>query len=65
VDTSSKHIIRLLEAAGWRKVRQKGSHVAFQHAARPGTVVVPHPRKDTPVGTVRSIERQSGVRILD
>jgi len=25
---------------------------------------VPHPRKDLPVGTVRSIERQAGVRLV-
>ena len=59
----SKHIIRTLEAAGWRHVRTRGSHHMFQHPTRPGTVTVPHPRKDIPPGTLKSIERQSGVRL--
>ena len=59
----SKHIIRKLEAEGWRHVRTRGSHHMFHHPTRPGTVTVPHPKKDIPPGTLRSIERQSGVRL--
>jgi predicted RNA binding protein YcfA (HicA-like mRNA interferase family) len=60
---SSRDIIRLLVAAGWQEVRVTGSHHHFRHATRPGTVTVPHPVKDMPAGTVRSIERQSGVKL--
>jgi predicted RNA binding protein YcfA (HicA-like mRNA interferase family) len=60
---SSREIIRLLENAGWREVRATGSHHHFRHAQRPGTVTVPHPVKDMPRGTLRSIERQSGVKL--
>ncbi|MGH6684849.1 MAG: type II toxin-antitoxin system HicA family toxin [Pseudolabrys sp.] len=60
---SSREIIRLLEKAGWREVRVSGSHHHFRHASRPGTVTVPHPVKDMPPGTLRSIERQSGVKL--
>jgi predicted RNA binding protein YcfA (HicA-like mRNA interferase family) len=42
----------------------KGSHVQLKHPSRKGRVTVPHPRKDLPIGTVKSIERQSGLRIL-
>lgn len=59
----SRHIIETLEAEGWRLVRTRGSHHMFQHPTRPGTVTVPHPRKDIPPGTLKSIERQSGVRL--
>ncbi|MBL0898916.1 MAG: type II toxin-antitoxin system HicA family toxin [Reyranella sp.] len=59
----SKHIIAALEAEGWRLVRTRGSHHMFQHPTKPGTVTVPHPRKDIPTGTLKSIERQSGVRL--
>ncbi|MFN8601190.1 MAG: type II toxin-antitoxin system HicA family toxin [Candidatus Binatia bacterium] len=31
---------------------------------RRGTVTVPHPEKDIPVGTLRGIARQSGVRLV-
>jgi predicted RNA binding protein YcfA (HicA-like mRNA interferase family) len=60
---SSREIIRLLEKAGWHLVRTTGSHHHFRHAARPGTVTVPHPVKDMPPGTLKSIERQSGVKL--
>jgi len=60
---SSREIIRLLEKAGWREVRATGSHHHFRHPSRPGTVTVPHPVKDTPPGTLKSIERQSGMKL--
>jgi predicted RNA binding protein YcfA (HicA-like mRNA interferase family) len=60
---SSREIIRLLEHAGWREVRITGSHHHFRHPSRTGTVTVPHPVKDMPPGTLRGIERQSGVKL--
>jgi predicted RNA binding protein YcfA (HicA-like mRNA interferase family) len=60
---NSKDIIRKLEADGWYKVAQAGSHVQFKHPSKPGRVTVPHPRRDIPLGTLRSIERQSGLRL--
>jgi predicted RNA binding protein YcfA (HicA-like mRNA interferase family) len=59
----SREIIRVLEAGGWRKVAQKGSHVQLKHPAKPGRVTVPHPSRDIPPGTLRSIERQAGLRL--
>jgi predicted RNA binding protein YcfA (HicA-like mRNA interferase family) len=60
---SSREIIRLLERAGWGLVRITGSHHHPKHPAKPGIVTVPHPRLDIPEGTLRSIERQSGLRL--
>jgi predicted RNA binding protein YcfA (HicA-like mRNA interferase family) len=59
----SKAVIRAIEAEGWRQARIAGSHHHFRHQTRPGTVTVPHPVKDIPPGTLRSIERQSGVKL--
>jgi predicted RNA binding protein YcfA (HicA-like mRNA interferase family) len=56
-------IIRKLEAAGWRLVGVKGSHHQLRHPGRPNRVTVQHPRKDVPIGTLKSIERQSGVKL--
>ena len=58
----SREIIRRLEVDGWYRVGQRRSHVQFKHSAKPGRVTVPHPGKDIPAKTLRSIERQSGVR---
>lgn len=59
----SREVLRRLEADGWQKVGQKGSHVQLKHPSKPGRVTLPHPKKDLPTGTLKSIERQSGVRL--
>jgi len=59
----SRDVIKLLEADGWREVTRKGSHAQFRHPTKKGRVTVPHPKRDLPVGTLRSIEKQSGLRI--
>ncbi len=60
---SSAEVIRKLRAAGWELARVKGDHHHFKHSERAGIVTVPHPKKDLPLGTVRSIERASGVKV--
>jgi predicted RNA binding protein YcfA (HicA-like mRNA interferase family) len=59
----SRTIIRKLEAAGWRRIAVKGSHHQFRHPSHPNRVTVQHPRKDVPIGTLKSIERQSGEKL--
>jgi len=59
----SSEVIKKLEKAGWREVRQKGSHKHFRHPNKPGTVTVPHPSADIAIGTLKSIERLSGVKL--
>lgn len=60
---SSREVIRRLVADGWREVRQRGSHKHFRHPTKPGTATVPHPAKDMPLGTLRSIERRTGLKL--
>jgi len=59
----SRDVIRLLEADGWKQVARKGSHAQFKHPVKKSRVTVPDPKRDLPVGTLRSIEKQSGIRI--
>ena len=59
----SRDVIRLLEADGWKEVTRKGSHAQFKHPVKKGRVTVPDPKRDLPVGTLRSIEKQAGIRI--
>lgn len=60
---NSRHVIDALRADGWTEVRVKGSHHHFKHPTKKGTVTVPHPERDFPIGTLKSIERQSGVKL--
>ncbi|WP_084457835.1 type II toxin-antitoxin system HicA family toxin [Desulfocurvus vexinensis] len=60
---TSREVIRKLEQAGFQKVGQRGSHLKLRHPDG-RTVIVPDPRKDIKLGTLRSIERQAGVPLL-
>ncbi|SFB46405.1 Predicted RNA binding protein YcfA, dsRBD-like fold, HicA-like mRNA interferase family [Rhizobium sp. NFR07] len=59
----SAEMIALLRREGWIEVAQKGSHVQFKHPTKPGRVTVPHPKRDIPIGTLRSIEKQAGLKL--
>ena len=55
-------VIKRLEAAGWFLVATRGSHRQFKHLIRPGRVTVAgKPSDELAPGTLRSIEKQSGV----
>lgn len=56
---NSKDVIKNLKSDGWFEVAGKGDHVKFKHATKPGHVLVPHPKKDLPIGTLRNIFRQA------
>jgi predicted RNA binding protein YcfA (HicA-like mRNA interferase family) len=57
----SADLMRELLKAGWTLDRVRGSHHVFKHPARPGRVVVPHPKKDLGVGLVAAIRKQAGL----
>jgi predicted RNA binding protein YcfA (HicA-like mRNA interferase family) len=56
----SAEVIRRLQADGWELVRIKGSHHQFRKPRQPGLVMVPHPKAEIPLPTLRSIYRQAG-----
>lgn len=57
---SSAEVIKRLRREGWTLRNITGSHHHYTHPTKPGVVTVAHPRKDVPVGTLRSIYRQAG-----
>ncbi|UCZ75810.1 type II toxin-antitoxin system HicA family toxin [Dickeya zeae] len=57
----SRTLIAEIKADGWELVRINGSHHHFIHPAKPGLVTIPHPKKDLPPGTVKSIRKQAGI----
>ena len=57
----SQEIIDLLKSAGFILDRIKGSHHIFIHPQNNKRAVVPHPKKDLPIGTARTILRQAGI----
>jgi predicted RNA binding protein YcfA (HicA-like mRNA interferase family) len=58
MERDSKRIVKRLLAEGFERVAAKGSHHKFRKGS--AVVVVPHPKKDLPLGTARSIARMVG-----
>lgn len=58
-----REVLKLLKADGWFEVAQKGSHVQLKHPSRPGRVTLPHLKRHLAIGTLGSIERQSGLKL--
>lgn len=59
----SADVISALQRNGWLLVATRGSHHQFKHPEKPGRVTVPHPKRDIPLGTLKSIEKQSGLKL--
>ena len=59
----SRDIIKALKRDGWYEVNQVGSHVQLKHPSKKGRVTVPHPRRDMPIGTLKSIEKQAQIKL--
>jgi predicted RNA binding protein YcfA (HicA-like mRNA interferase family) len=57
----SKELIKVITEDGWKEVRVTGSHHHYKHPIKTGLVTVPHPKKDLPKGTVKSIFKQAGL----
>lgn len=56
----SRDILKRLKADGFELVSVRGSHHKFRNPATGKVVIVTHPRKDIPAGTMRSIYIQAG-----
>ena len=56
-------VIKKLKADGWFLVNLKGSHQQFKHPTKSDRVTVPHPKKDLPIGTVKAIAKQAGIKL--
>ncbi|HKZ96173.1 MAG TPA: type II toxin-antitoxin system HicA family toxin [Hyphomicrobiaceae bacterium] len=57
-ETSTRKIIARLEREGWRNIGG-AKHDIFKHPERPGRIVVPRHRKQSP-GVARSIAKVAG-----
>ena len=58
-----KEAINIIEADGWFKVRQKGSHRQFKHSLKKGLVTIAGKlSNDLPKGTLNSIFKQAKIQ---
>lgn len=58
----AKQVLKILKANGFDKKSQKGSHIKLIKGDK--IVIVPeHGKKDIPLGTLKNIEKSSGVKL--
>lgn len=60
---SSREVLKILYDDGWREVRCRGDHLQLKHPSKKGLVTVPHPNKDLPIKTVKSILNQANIEL--
>lgn len=58
MERDSKQIVKRLIAEGFVETGGKGSHRKFRKGDR--LVIVPHPKRDLPLGTARNIAKMAG-----
>ena len=58
LERNSKKLVKLLKADGFELISIRGSHHKFTKGDI--TLIVPHPKKDLPLGLVRAIYKQAG-----
>lgn len=59
LETNSGKLLKVLKSAGFEEISKKGSHLKLRKGER--TVILPHPKKDLPLGTVRNIYKAAGL----
>lgn len=58
MERDSREIVKRLKSEGYELISTRGSHHKFRREGK--TIIVPHPKKDLPVGTARSIAKAAG-----
>lgn len=62
---TSREIIKQLKKNGFIEISQTGSHLKLFNSVTQKTAIVPiHKGKIIPIGTIKSIEKQSGITFL-
>ena len=57
-----KEVIKILEQNDWYIKRVRGGHYIFANNISENIVVVPISKKNIPIGTIKNIEKQSGIK---
>jgi len=62
-NVKSKDVVKILQKNGFEIKRQSGTHVVMRNNDQ--LVIVPVHKEIMPIGTLKSIEKQSGVKFRD
>jgi predicted RNA binding protein YcfA (HicA-like mRNA interferase family) len=62
---TGKEVLKILQNNGFQEISQNGSHVKLFNSINKRSTVVPiHQSQILPIGTLKSIEKQSGLKFL-
>lgn len=59
---SPKEVIKILENNNWKLFRIKGDHYIFKKEGKRYLTSVPISKKTIAIGTLKSIEKQTGIK---
>jgi len=59
--TNPQKLIKILQTAGFKVIRQKGSHVIMINDRKTRIVIPVHPRKNVKPGLIRAIIKEAGL----
>lgn len=59
---SSREVIEILEANGWRFKNARGDHHYYIHDTLKGKVTVQHPKKDIKINNLKDISKTTGIK---
>jgi predicted RNA binding protein YcfA (HicA-like mRNA interferase family) len=59
----SKEVVKILKEYGFEIRRQSGTHLIMRKEEK--TVVIPIHKETMPIGTLKSIERQAGIKFKE
>lgn len=60
---TARQVVRVLEAIGFERIRQSGSHATFRHPDGRWTIVSIHSGRTIPRGTLRKILRDADLTV--
>ncbi len=60
---NAKEILKILKQNGFYEVRQKGGHIMLKNSYNKMTVVPFHGKQDVKIGTLKKIEKDTGVKL--
>jgi len=59
----AQQVIKALEAIGFQRIKQSGSHATYRHPDGRWTIVAIHSGRTIPKGTLRKIIRDAGLTV--
>ena len=59
---TARQLLKVLMQDGWWEKSRKGSQIQLVHSVKKGKVTVPIHKGDIPIGTLRAILKQAGLK---